>query len=153
MSFEEYGPNGRYANQWPIRSLSGRMTQDKVCVSCGISQPQWSKGKFCSQCGKEFTKGPAHPAVYLVSLREDGHYECSCPASIYRRKVYGDCKHINFVREHETQIREAIQITRRTGTTQRIGNDEMELNIVNGHFDIELIQNGRNKAFVESFKL
>jgi hypothetical protein len=151
MSLEEYGPSGHYANQWPIRSLSGRMTQDKVCVSCGVTQPQWSKGKFCSRCGREFTKGPEHPAVYLVSLREDGRYECSCPASIYGRKERGDCKHIIFVREHEAQIREAIQVTRRTGGTQRIGNDAMELDVVNGR--IELIENGRNKAFANSFKL
>ena len=97
-----------YVNQWDIPSTSGRFEQDKICIRCSTTLPSITKGKFCPKCGTEYARGEPHPSVYRVSQAEDGHWECSCPAWIFRRKDHGDCKHILAIQTNRGRIEEAM---------------------------------------------
>ena len=78
--------------------------------------------------------------TYTVSLRNDGGYECSCPAWIFQRKRLGNCKHIRQVQENFNI--EEITRTRREGRRPRVQAVHTE------EYDIALVENGRINGFL-----
>ena len=83
--------------------------------------------------------------VYKVSLRTDGGWECSCPSWIFGRKRHEAgwvCKHITHVQANMQRFRrEEVVQARQEGRRVTVQTDE---------YDIELIESGRIKGFIDS---
>jgi uncharacterized Zn finger protein len=86
------------------------------------------RGKHCPNCGREFELGPPHVPEYLVSERDNGQFECTCPVWIFNRE---DCKHIIWIRAHRNDIEEAVA----TKATKRIESDNMVIDVKDGRIE------------------
>ena len=82
-----------------------------------------------------------NPLIYIVSLANDGHYECGCMSWTRQRKWLidghkakpwetpnGHCKHIVFVIANEEQLRNAIT---HHGTV-RVQTEEVFIEVISG---------------------
>lgn len=109
--------NRAYLQQWHIPSTSGRTTFI-THKQCGFRSwnPKSVKDRYCEKCRRILTDPLEYELgdYYIISQKQNGEYECTCPHWIYRRGDNGSgvCGHIRYVMANRETVGDMIAIPR-----------------------------------------